>query len=221
MTNYLTNGWCNLCYCNTYSTHYTHNIGKKHKKLYDKFKKIFSIIPDVLKFRIMSFLNYNIIDVRSLFKEIHAYNLNQCLYEIYMYSTNSNVCNICKSPRDIFSYDDFKKHMSKHEMCIHCIFHLVTSSNFINGLSLAINENKIKLISEDVYQNVNIFYRFDRIAEMLRILQLFYNRNSFEVPIFDLSLLSSFWSIEEFLSYLYYISCNNLNVINLYSIQQL
>ena len=212
--------WCNLCYCNA-RTIYVHVNGKRHKRLMQKYKTRCQELPDVVKFKIISFLYTTICDKMSLHRAIHNYNMEQCGFELYVYSSNSSLCKICKMPRDSLSYESFKKSLSKHEICIDCAFHVLTTSNFLTDMCLYVNENHITLVTEDAYQRLHIFNRFDRVADMLRSIKLFYDRNSFTVPMFDLTHISSFWSVQEYLTYIYYNSLNNINVITLYSSQQI
>ena len=167
----------------------------------------------------MSYLNNKIIDHRSLFREIHVYSMKQCMYEMYMFSAATTLCKVCKMPKDSFSYDSFVKNLSKNEMCIDCAFHIVTNSNFLMDLSLSITDNRIKLIPEQLYNTLDLYYRFERVMDMLKKLKIFYNRNNFTIPLFDITLISSFWSLQDFLSYIYYTSFNYLNVVSLYSYQ--
>lgn len=210
--------WCNLCFCNARNV-YVHMNGKRHKRLMKKYETKYRELPDVVKFKIISFLYTNILDKMSLYKAIHNYNMEQCAFEIYVYSSASCLCKICKMPKDSLSYESFKKSLSKHEICIDCAFHVLTTSNFLLDLNLYVNENHIKLITEDAYQNIHLFNRFERVADMLRTIKLFYNRNSFTVPMLDLTHISSFWSVQEYLTYIYYNSVNNINVVTLYSTQ--
>ena len=217
MTSYY---WCNLCYCSASSIN-VHYRGKKHRHRSKKISIRLGILPEILKFKIISYLYDKVIDHRSLFREIHIYNMDQCHYEIVMLSPYTVLCKLCKMPRDTSSYDKFMRYLSKNEMCIDCAFHVVTRSNFLSDLCLSIHENRIKLIPEQLYHSVHTFNRFERVTVMLRSLQQFYNRNNFTIPMFDITLISSFWSVHEFLSYIYYTSCNYLHVIHLFSTQRL
>lgn len=217
MTSYY---WCNLCYCDASNLH-VHYKGKKHKYRLNKLSKRLRKLPDILKFKLMSYVNNNIIDHRSLFREIHVHNMKQCTYEMYMFSSVSTLCKVCKMPKDTFSYDSFLKNLSKNEMCIDCAFHIVTNSNFLSDLSLSITDNRIKLIPQQLYDTLDTYYRFERVVYMLKKLKVFYDRNNFTIPMFDITLLPSFWSLQEFLSYIYYTSFNYLHVINLYAYQPL
>ena len=131
-------------------------------------------LPDVIKFKIISFLYTKNCDKMSLYKAIHNYNMEQCAFELYVYSSASCLCKTCKMPRDSLLYKSFKKSLSKHEICIICTFHVLTTSNFLLDLCLYVNENHIKLVTEDAYQNIYIFNRFERVADMLRTIRLFY-----------------------------------------------
>ena len=215
MTSYF---WCNLCYCGA-SNLKIHYRGKKHNHRLKILSKRLIHLPDILKFKLMSYLNNKIIDHRSLFREIHFYSMKQCMYEMYMFSAATTLCKVCKMPKDSFSYDSFVKNLSKNEMCIDCAFHIVTNSNFLMDLSLSITDNRIKLIPEQLYNTLDLYYRFERVMDMLKKLKIFYNRNNFTIPLFDITLISSFWSLQDFLSYIYYTSFNYLNVVSLYSYQ--
>ena len=70
--------------------------------------------------------------------------------------------------------------------------------------------------SEEYYNSLPINYKFDRIADMMRSLQLFKIRNNFGMVVFDLTMLPLFWSLNDFLLYIYHQSSTIICVVEQY-----
>ena len=59
--------WCNLCFFIARNV-YVHMNGKRHKRLMKKYEMKYRELPDVVKFKIISFLYTNILDKIAFIK---------------------------------------------------------------------------------------------------------------------------------------------------------
>ena len=209
--------WCNLCYC-SYTKRYTHVNGKRHKKRLRLFTHKAIHLSDEIKYQIISFLYPKIFNIKSLYRELHYMNMRSCCNELSNKTQHFSRCAVCFFPKVIMSFEEFEYSLN-YGICINCAIQYTTSTYF-NHLPLYIYQNKVKICSWNEYAQLNDYYKFDRILQMIRNLILIQNRNSINFNIFDLSMLPMFWNLDDFLVFLYNQSYTISHVIELYRTTQ-
>jgi hypothetical protein len=212
--------WCGLCSCSfDQAVTFTHTRGKKHSKKNKNMSKLFSLLPNDIKITCISYIFPRVHNFISFCRQIHSYNMNQCMYQLNVYGNFHTRCTRCSMPYDTLSYDQFVFYLSRHKMCMSCAYNVVTTSNYLKDLFLYIHNGFIYMCSSDAYVYINVFERFDRMLEIFKKLSRFNSRNNFTTLQFDLSTLSYFWTFDEFLAYVYWYSYNQLQIIDLYMLQ--
>ena len=209
--------WCALCRCFATNVN-VHNVGKRHCNLL-KYFNIFKKLPDILKYKIIAFLYIDVCDFLSLCKQIHIYSLRQCHYELYVYIPLHHTCSICHYSPNTRSYEKFESTFKNYHLCLNCAFDILSTSNFLNQKRLILKNNMIEECTLQVYESVNEYYHFERIENMIQQLKVFHNRNRLDFLMFDLNLLSSFWSVQDYLTYIHITSTKLIHVIDLFNIQ--
>ena len=205
--------WCNLCYC-YYTNGYIHTNGKRHKKRLYLFTQHVIVLSEEIKYNIISFLYPNICNIHSLYKEFHYIKMKLCHCEIAKKVLLLNKCNVCFFPKVIYNFEQFQ-YLLHSGICINCALPYLTS-NYFDNLPLYIYEKQIKICSLIEYQQLNEYYKFNRIIEMIKKLFNMQYRNSITINIFDISILPMFWNLDDFLVFIYNQSYYISNVIELY-----
>ena len=205
--------WFNLCYC-YYTNSYTHTHGKRHKKCLCLFAQHARVLSEEMKYNIISFLYPNICNIHSLYKEFHYINMRLCQREIEKKMLLSHKCNVCFFPNVIHNFEQFE-YLLNSGICINCALPYLTS-NYFDNLPLYIYEKQVKICSIIEYEQLNEYYKFNRIIQMIKDLFKMQYRNSISVNIFDISMLPLFWSLDDFLLFIYNQSYYTSNVIELY-----
>ena len=201
---------CLLCDCSVTNVS-VHVHGKKHNRKLQRFLNKFTTVCEQLKYNILSFLFPHILDYNSLCREIHTCHLQKCQFQ-----RSHSVCKECYFPNEISSYEHFHYYFRNAGMCVNCSFNYVTTSTFLNQRYLIFNNNRVTECSEEYYHSLPINYKFDRIAGMMLSLQLFKIRNNFGTVVFDLTMLPLFWSLNDFLLYIYHQSSTLISVVEQY-----
>ena len=201
---------CFLCDCSVTNVP-VHINGKKHNRKLQRFLDKFTRVCEQLKYDILLFLFPHVHDYTSLCREIHTYRLRNCRFK-----RSHSLCKECYFPNEILSYDDFQYYFTNSDMCVNCSFKYVTTSSFLNQRYLILNNNRVMECSEEYYSSLPINYKFDRIADMMRSLQLFKIWNNFGTVVFDLTMLPLFWSLYNFLLYIYHQSSTIIGVVEQY-----
>ena len=198
----INNQWCVLCNCFV-SNHAIHVRGKRHNRKIERYESLFRHLPDSMKFIVTSFLYPNVCDHRSLYKQIHYSRMKDCVYQIARNNPSNIQCQRCYLPMDCLCYDDFLYLISNHFVCLNCVYNITTTTTYLSDLCLVVYGDCVQLCSRETYDTVHPFYRFDRIRIMMLELKQIQNRNSIQYSCFDVSLLYSFWTTNDFLTYIY------------------
>ena len=210
--------WCNLCYC-YYTNAYIHTDGKRHKKRLCFFTEHARVLSEEMKYNIISFLYPNICNIHSLHKEFHHINMKLCQLEIVKKVFLLNKCNMCFFPKVIYNFEQFE-FLLHSGICINCALPYLTS-NYFDNLPLYIYNKQIKMCSLEEYEQLHDYYKFNRTIQMIKYLFTMQHRNSVGVNIFDISMLPLFWSLDDFLVFIYNQSYYISNVIELYRSTQI
>ena len=211
------NEWCNLCNCNAYKP-FTHVRGKRHCKRLKQFTETFGSLNYTLKFKIVSFLFPRIVNFYTLYKEIHSIHMHNCMHEIIRRVVP--LCNICYFPKDTFSYDEFQQTYANIPLCLNCAYTVITTSTYLKDRLLYIHNDRVmECPYQEMFSFIHEYYHFDRIAEMMKSLKHFQNRNNND-SVFDLTSMQYFWHLPDFMHHLYCIFNSKMHFLRLYKQQQ-
>ena len=92
-------GWCKICSC-FFSTYSTHVQGKRHFRKIKQYERLYHKLPDMLKFRVISFLYPSVCDYRSFHKQIHQWKMKTCTSLVVSGNPYYTQCQRCYLPRD-------------------------------------------------------------------------------------------------------------------------
>ena len=95
------------------------------------------------------------------------------------------------------------------------------TSNYFDNLPLYVYNKQIKICSLEEYEQLHDYYKFNRTIQMIKDLFTMQHRNSIGVNMFDISMLPLFWSLDDFLVFIYNQSYYISNVIELYRSTQI
>ena len=215
------NEWCNLCRCSAYKP-FTHVHGKRHCKRLKQFNETFRRLNTSLKFKIVSFLFPRIVNFYTLHKEIHSVNMHRCINEMICFKFNVvTLCDTCCFPKETLSYDEFQHIYSTVPLCLNCAYTVLTTSTYLNDRLLYVHCDRVMECScQEMYDFIHEYYRFGRIADMMRSFKHFQNRNNTNTIVFDLTSIQYFWYLDDFIHDLYCNFNNKLHVLELYKQQQ-
>ena len=166
----------------------------------------------------MSFLFPRIVNFYTLYKEIHSIYMHNCMHEIIRPVVP--LCNICYFPKDTFSYDEFQQTYANIPLCLNCAYTVITTSTYLKDRLLYIHNDRVmECPYQEMFSFIHEYYRFDRIAEMMKSLKHFQNRNNND-SVFDLTSMQYFWHLPDFMHHLYCIFNSKMHFLRLYKQQQ-
>ena len=209
------NGWCKICSC--FFTNYSQHVqGKRHFRKIKEYERLYHKLPDMLKFRVISFLYPSVHDYRSFHKQIHQWKMKTCTSLVVSCNPYYTQCQRCYLPRDGLDYDDFLYLLKNNFVCLNCMYNVVSTTTYLTNINLVVYGDCVQMCSIDTYQNIHPFYRFDRIRSMMEELKRIQYRNNYQTSCFDLTQLSSFANVFDFLRYMYQLSFNSIYVTEMF-----
>ena len=208
-------GWCKICSC-SFTTKSTHVQGKRHFRKIKQYERFFHRLPDMLKFKVISFLYPEVHDHRSFHKQIHRWKMTRCTSLVISCNPYYTQCQRCYLPRDGLQYDDFLYLLKNNFVCLNCMYNVISTTTFISDIYLVVYGDCVQMCSRDTYEAIHPFYQFDRIRSMMEELKTIQYRNSYQTSCFDLTLLSSFANVFDFLQYMYQQAFNSIYVTEMF-----
>lgn len=195
--------WCSLCHKTATARHLR---SKLHDGRMREYENVFSKLPNVIKYNIISYLFPTVVDDESMCRLVHEHFNYHCGIEIVWKKKRAVECVICRHFNTYDSFAQFHAQLSKQGMCLNCAYQWFRSSSYLNGLDLFVYNGFVYTFETSIDNNddnpIDPLYRFDRVAAMMRDIQLHTARCSQENTIFDLLFLSSFWSLRDYMTFM-------------------
>lgn len=165
-------------------------------------KRVLQNIPNVIKFRIISFLFPCVYDFASFQFILHKQSFGPCLHAIEQ-AAPQPCCFVCGHLYHYNNYETFLYYFARNRLCLNCAYFWVRFSNFLNPRELCIRGGFVHYHPNADDDN-DYLYSFDRISGMIQQIQEFHNRHfqDYVYPQLDIMVLYMFGNVDTYLDFL-------------------